>query len=513
MLVLLLSQVIQVKEVLMKEFTLDTMYGFATRNKIGLYGSLLLLCVASLEAKDNQMNTTPENQLIIQGGWLFDGLSNSLRENKGVTILNGKITAVDVDVKQTNLADTTILKLTDTETILPGFFDLHAHYNLDFIDKGRVEEVVHNGTIFLANGVTSTWSAGEFYPERVIAQRDRIKAGKAIGPRLFVSGPYFGGFRCEYNVKVAADDCIAWPNDISEAEIRDEVDKWAKLGVTSLKIKQATPTEAKIIIDQAHKNGMTTAGHLANYNVEYDVATQDAILMGMDRIEHQLTLAVSTTDPRSAEMKKNVELMLKHQVYYDANLQMYGGIIQRSKHLSEMIWVDEAKYFTPYAQKLLQERGTPEPESDDAEYTQRVLELKTLYQQGGENLLIVGTDEPVYTSLLPGFAYHRELLAMTYAGLPPAVVLKAATINGATALGVGDILGSIEPGKLADLVIVRGNPIEDIQAARNIRYVVKEGIVHNPEHLLRSAEGKIGPLGPDDHESWELKIQPLRMDN
>jgi len=60
----------------------------------------------------------------------------------------------------------------------------------------------------------------------------------------------------------------------------------------------------------------------------------------------------------------------------------------------------------------------------------------TLYESGGENLLIVGTDEPVYTNLLPGFAYHRELLAMTYAGLPPAVVLKAATINGANALGI-----------------------------------------------------------------------------
>ncbi|RLA00287.1 MAG: amidohydrolase [Gammaproteobacteria bacterium] len=452
-----------------------------------------------------------EKQLFIQGGWLFDGISDTLRPNTGILVQNGKITAVDVDAKQANLTGITTIELEDSETILPGFFDLHAHYNLDLIDKGRVEEVAHNGTIFLANGVTSTWSAGEFYPERVIAQRDRIEAGKAIGPRLFVSGPYFGAFRCEYNVKVAADDCIAWPNDISEQEIRDEVDKWAKLGIISIKIKQATPAEAKIIIEQAHKNGMTTAGHLANYNVEYDVTTKDAILMGMDRIEHQLTLAVSTSDPRSAEMREMVELMLKHQVYYDTNLQMYGGIIQRNKHLAEMIWVDEAKYFTPYAQKLLQQRGAPEPESDDEEFTQRVLELKTLYEQGGENLLIVGTDEPVYTSLLPGFAYHRELLAMTYAGLPSSVVLKAASINGATALGVNDKLGSIEPGKLADLVVVRGNPIEDIKATRNIKYIVKEGIVHNPKVLLRSAEGKIGPTGPDDHQNWELAIKPLRI--
>jgi len=92
--------------------------------------------------------------------------------------------------------------------------------------------------------------------------------------------------------------------------------------------------------------------------------------------------------------------------------------------------------------------------------------------------LIVGTDEPVYTSLLPGFAYHRELLAMTDAGLPPVVVLKAATINGAKALGVSNKLGSI--------------------------------VVYNPQDLLRTAIGKIGPSGPKDHADWMLKLRSLR---
>ena len=280
--------------------------------------------------------------------------------------------------------------------------------------------------------------------------------------------------------------------------------------VISIKIKQATPKEAKILIEQAHKNGMTTAGHLANYNVEYDVSTRDAILMGMDRIEHQLTLGLGTTDPRSAEMQQIVELMLEHQVYYDANLQMYGGINLRRDHATDMYWADEAKYFTPYTQTLLERRGPPEPESDEPEYIQRVLELMTLYKSGGRNLLIVGTDEPVYTNLLPGFAYHRELLALTYAGLPPFIVLQAATINGATALGVDDKLGSVEAGKLADLVVVRGNPLDDIKVARDISMVVKEGIVHDPEKLLRSAHGQIGPAGPDDHAQWALQIKPLR---
>jgi imidazolonepropionase-like amidohydrolase len=177
-----------------------------------------------------------------------------------------------------------------------------------------------------------------------------------------------------------------------------------------------------------------------------------------------------------------------------------------------MLWSDEAKYFTPYAQALLEKRGPPAPESDAEEFAQRVLELKSLFDAGGAHLLVVGTDEPVYTNLLPGFAYHRELLAMTYAGIPAATVLNAATINGARALGIDDRLGSIEAGKLADMVVVRGNPLDDIKAARDIRFVIKDGVAYDPAELLQSAEGRIGPAGPDDHADWELEIRPLRQD-
>jgi len=454
--------------------------------------------------------TEPQpGQLILRGGWLFDSISDERRPNTGIVIQDGKIVQVDANVQQQESSAARIVDLVETDTILAGMIDLHAHYNLDLVDKGRVEEVVYNGTVFLANGVTSTWSAGEYYPERVLAQRDRIDAGESIGPRLFASGPYFGSFRCEYSIETAADDCIGWPNDITEDEIRAEVDAWAEQGVVSIKIKQATPGEMKILIDQAHKRGMTTSGHLANYEWEYDVELRDAILLGLDRVEHQLTLG--SGGPDSAEMGEMIDLMLEHDVYYDANLQMYGGIDQRRAH-PEMLWTDEAKYFTPYARGLLEKRGQPEPESDEKEFAQRVLELKSLFDAGGEHLLIVGTDEPVYTSLLPGFAYHRELLAMTLAGIPPAVVLKAATINGARALGVDARLGSIEAGKIADLLVVRGNPLNDIKAARDVKLVFRDGVALKPAELLRSVEGKIGPTGPEDHADWELEIRPLRKE-
>ncbi len=475
--------------------------------KLLLMNAFICFLAATTNA---QWSEPSQDDLVIRGGWLFDGISDDRRKNSGIVMRDGKIVAVDADLQNKVLSATTVIDLAESDTILPGMIDLHAHYNFDLVDKGRTEEVVHNGIIFLANGVTSTWSAGEYYPQRVIEQRDLVDAGEATGPRLFASGPYFGAFRCEYSIKTAADDCPAWPNDISEEEIRSEVDYWAEQGVVSIKIKQATPGEVKILIEQAHKHGMTTTGHLSNYNVEYDVHLRDAILMGIDRVEHQVTLG--SGGPQSAEMDQMIDLIIEHQVYYDANLQMYGGINLRNETGQDMLWVDEAKYFTPYAQALLEKRGPPPPESDGAEYAQRVLELNRLYESGGGDLLVVGTDEPVYTTLLPGFAFHRELFAMVHAGLPNVVVLKAATINGANALGIGDNLGSVEAGKLADLYVVNGNPLDDIKVARNIRHVIKAGVVYDPAVLLDSAEGMIGPKGPNDHADWELRVEPLRKE-
>ena len=160
---------------------------------IQLASATALMCLCAYQGKA-QWTGPVQNELTIVGGWLFDGTTSELRTNPGIMIRNGRIVAVGSLSEMEFSEGAPVVELDSKATILPGFIDLHAHYNYDFIDQGRVEEVRYTGIIFLANGVTSTWSAGEFYPQRVLDQRDKIDSGEEIGLRLFASGASMGGF-------------------------------------------------------------------------------------------------------------------------------------------------------------------------------------------------------------------------------------------------------------------------------------------------------------------------------
>jgi imidazolonepropionase-like amidohydrolase len=453
-------------------------------------------------------------QTIIRGGWLFTGLADARVPNTGIVVVNGKFAEVNADLHGRDLSQSNVIDLDDKATILPGLFDLHAHYNIRLFG-GRVDEYNYNPIVFLANGVTSTWPAGEFDPEGMVEARKRIDSGKQIGPRLFNSGPYFGRARCaEANDHTS--ECKAWPNNISEQQIRDQVDYWADRGARSLKIKLASPSEMRIVIDQAHKHGLTVTSHLQSEDFHQDVDTREAILMGLDRVEHSIAPVEDVMHDKypvgSPEMKALIDLMIARHVFFDATMRAYGDRTIASSTTLKTHWTDEAQFWTPYMRLQFKKRSeTPRaPQLQPAGslrdfvklFRHKVPELRAFFEAGGGPLITVGTDMPTSGPDLAGFAYHRELQAMVYAGLPPAAVLKAATINSARALGVGEWLGSIEPGKLADLYIANGNPVDQIEDARQVRLIMKSGEIFDPQVLLKTAEAKIGPVGENDHSAW-----------
>jgi imidazolonepropionase-like amidohydrolase len=135
-------------------------------------------------------------------------------------------------------------------------------------------------------------------------------------------------------------------------------------------------------------------------------------------------------------------------------------------------------------------------------YLTKRKEIKAFYDAGGVDLMTLGTDHPSWGHWFTPFAADREMLAYSVSGIPNAAVLRIATINSARAMGLGDRLGTIEAGKWADLVVVRGNPLADIRRMRLPRIVIKAGRVYDPAELMKSAEGKIGPTSDVDTAAW-----------
>jgi imidazolonepropionase-like amidohydrolase len=445
--------------------------------------------------------------IVVTGGQLFDGVRDTLVANTGLLIRNGVLLEVGASLGNRDLSVARVVRLQPDETILPGFFDLHAHYAIDLFGEERVDEFTINPIVFLANGITSTFPAGEVDPEGMMGARRRIERGEQIGPRIMSSGPYFGTAR------------PGWRNaDWTADRIREEVDTWAAKGARGFKAKGIHRDHLPVLIERAHRYGLTVTAHLDSGSGT-SVNPRDAIFMGIDRIEHFMggDAIVSTRGAYSSlealdvtrpEVDDIIKLYLQRNVYYDATVTAYGYWYDPKDMRVFKTWMDEQSFLTPHAREVANARLPRKPnEQFKRIYEVKLKEVKRFYDAGGGRLITVGTDHPSWGEFLSGFGSHREVQALVLAGIPPAAVLKMATINGARAMGLGNQLGSIEAGKLADLFIVRGNPVQDITTTRNVRLVMSRGVLYDAAELIASAKGKMGPATAADDDWWKGRLR------
>ncbi len=438
----------------------------------------------------------------IKGGYYFDVESGQMIENEGILIRGGRFYKVGSAPAATEPDDYRVIELEDDKYILPGIVDIHAHFRMDAFGSDslrEIDEFKYNSLVYLANGVTSTFSNGTYYPEYELAAKRLVNSGQWTGPRIWAVGPYFGTARPDWK-------------DYNREEIYNQVDEWVAKGVDGFKTKGGDPETVKHLVDRAHMHGLTVAGHLGSgsHNTTNSI---DAIDMGIDRVEHILGGFVldpeqraypvwNKVDTASADFKKTVQYFIDHGVYFDATINAPVYFTTRKEGFD--YWKEEQAFFTPYVQDLLgsreEERGSSE--LMDGLYHAMRRTTKAFYDAGGGNLITLGTDAPSHGFYLAGFGAHREMHTMVLSGIPEAAVLKIATQNSANAIGKGSLLGSIETGKLADLYIVKGNPLEDITHTRNVQTVIKSGMIFDPAVLLDRAKGNIGPKSAEETESW-----------
>ena len=471
----------------------------AERMRSGVGGPAVFLMLAIA------LSCTPSDQasptLVVLGGSVFDTETGTFRRNTGILVRDSIIAALEGSPPDRRDTEITVIELQDGQFVIPGFFDLHAHYAVDLLGNGRVDEDRVYPSLFLGNGVTSTFPAGEMNPERMRALRLRIETGEQPGPRLFNSGPYYGSARPGWDAEA-----------ITRDSLRAEVAFWAGQGARGFKAKGIGPDHLAWLIEAAHEYGLTVTGHLGS-GYRGSVNPRDAIAMGIDRVEHFMGgdgmpasrsayASLVQLAPDDVDVLEVIDLYVENSVYFNATLSAYGYYGARDP-VVYAYFQPEMEWLTPYARAQV-EAGLPRPVNDQFEeiyWAKRGL-IKAFFDRGGRDLITLGTDHPSWGEYFSGFSVHRELHSMVLSGIPAADALRIATLNGARAMEVEDMLGSITVGKLADLVVLGGDPTIDIRATRSVELVIKNGKVYDPAKLLADVKGTLGPGDESERSLW-----------
>jgi len=374
------------------------------------------------------------------------------------------------------------------QTLLPGMFDMHGHlYAYD--GRNMSMESIAYPRLYLAGGVTTIFTAGDLDPREGIRVRESIASGKLIGPQILTAGPYFSG-----------GEAPAWMLSAQTSEQMYALYEAWNDKIDGVKFYTGIPEDQFIdILNAAHADGLFVTGHLES------ISGLRAIELGIDGIEHGLFsmseffpktksgsfktqyCAISQLDVTSPEVTAIVEAIIKHGTYIDPTIVVFQPELPDFVPLID----DWEKYLDPDSVMPLRRelRRMVQPECLQEALDKQAQFVKAVYDRGG--LIVVGTD-PVIPILLPGYGLHRELQNLVAAGLSPLEAIKAATLNAAIATRLDSEKGTIVAGKIADLVVVDGNPDEDITAIGNTSLVFKYGIPYLPDALRQSVEGQIG---------------------
>jgi Amidohydrolase family len=430
-----------------------------------------------------------EQTLVVQGGRLIDGTGRPPLENSVIVIQTGRFHAVGRSGNVSVPADAQVIDVKG-KTVLPGFIDGHGHLE-DF-----------HGELYLHLGIT-TCANIELYQDGpwTLAQKQGTELGKIRGPRIWMSGRAIGGVSTGHDAfgsRTARDNIIVTTPD----EVRKAVQRKKELGCDILKVNEFLSLDLlKVAVDEAHGLGMPVAAH------SWDVV--GSVNAGVDSIEHIWSVGYSSIPYTPARRKLAedrlggvIDQELAGAYYQTENFDaVIGAMVEHRVAWTPTIakWLrpfsPSAKRFrereneilnnpnadlpasvrtvTDNAYDKLFKRYTPiEREQAKAGYEKASEFIRRFVQAGG--ILKEGSDPPRGMAAL---LMHQALAMDVEAGVPPMKAIQAATLNVARTFKKDKEYGSVEPGKVADLSIVEGNPLEDIWMTQNVKMVVMGGKV------------------------------------
>jgi hypothetical protein len=419
----------------------------------------------------------PTGPVAFIGATLFDAPNAKLLPGTTVLVDGNRVTAVGPDGSVTIPEGARRIQVAG-KTLLPGLWDMHAH----------VSDV--DGPLNIAAGVTSVRDMANDADQLAVLQRSWDE-GSAIGPRVvkagFIDGrgPYQGPGKALVST---LDEALTW------------VDWYAGHGYEQIKLYSSlNPAFIEPIARRTHEKGLRLSGHIPN-----GTTAARAVLAGYDEIQHTNMLFLNflgdTIDTRtparftavgrygagldlsSDSVRAFLRLLKEHGTVVDPTLATFEGMFTANP--GEMSDGDArmALHLPAQIRRGLLGGGlpvTPDLRTRYREsYANMLRMVKALYDAGIP--IVAGTD------CTAGFCLHRELELYAKAGIPNADILRIATWVPAHIMHREDRLGAIAPGKLADLILVDGDPVADIAAIRRVSLVMKDGVLFDPAAVYRS---------------------------
>jgi cytosine/adenosine deaminase-related metal-dependent hydrolase len=447
--------------------------------------------IGNLSAEVREYVSVPERVVALTGVRLIDGTGAAPSTDMTVVIRDGRIAEVGA-ARSVRIPDgARVMDLTG-HTLIPGIVGLHDHTFYATAANRSVQLQYSAPRLYLGSGVTTIRTAGGAWTYHEINMKEGIDAGRTPGPRMHITSPYLDG-----------------PGDPSHATIettdaaRRFVEYWTAEGVTWFKAyTDVKPDVLGAAIEAAHRNGARFTGHLCS------VSYREAVALGMDNLEHgyiaNSDFIVERTPGRcppnsygqlatapidSATIVRVAAELAATGVPLTSTLSVIEGLISDRMQLDERA----RRALAPgvFAELEAVQQALASGSAGWSELLRRAQLFEYAFVQAG-GILGAGVDPSGSGATLPGFGDLRNYELLLEAGFAPADAVRIMTLNGATILGIDDSLGTVQPGRIADLAVIRGDPVAQPADIDNVVLVFKDGVGYDAARLVRAVDGQVG---------------------
>ncbi len=424
---------------------------------------------------------------------IVDGTGAAPRYDQTLIVKDGRIAAIGAHVSVPKGA---IVIDAHGKTLLPGFVMVHEHLFYPMGQRNYGSLLYSFPRLYLAGGTTTARTGGSMSPYGDVNLRLAIEKGDAIGPDLDTTGPYLNGA----GFPVLKVHVLTGPEDATKT-----VDYWAGEGSTSFKAYiNITRAELAAAIQAAHAHGMKITGHLCS------VTYREAAELGIDNLEHGFAVmtdfikdkkpdfcpdgsqqSLASLDENGPEMKSLIDLLVAKHVALTSTLTVFetftpGRPKAPERALDMLIPQLRKQYEDTWSKTAGNDRMKP--------YTvifPKLMKLEKMFVDAG-GTLISGTDPTGYGGVIPGFSGKREVELLVEAGFSFPQALKIATLNGARFLGRDGEVGSLGPGKRADIAVIEGDPMKDPSSVEAMPLVFKKGVGYRSDAIFDALKGQVG---------------------